>query len=107
MFAKLDKLEGLPKLAPGYFWRIRPTMDGPSGEYSWLELRKRVLWVFSRRVNQELFLANPRSHMGYSWNGGKTKAEVIAEDLCKVAAEIVRALNTAKETRSLYGDYIS
>lgn len=49
----MQKLEGLPKLQPGYFWRIKSQFD--TRNYMTLQLRKKLWWIFSSKAGSQWF----------------------------------------------------
>lgn len=96
----IDGTTGLPRLPKGYFWRV----NRGGGVYDIspsVELRKRVLSVFSRRIEVSWIANQLRGSVHDMRLGIRECAEVCAWKFNR--AEEAKA--AAREVEHLYGDY--
>lgn len=83
---KIDDRTGLPELPKGYFWRVT---RGFCSEYVEVQIRKRVLFVFSRTVT-------------YST---QNKARLNPYSLRSTAIHALRDFNPESDWKKYVGDY--
>lgn len=85
----MEKLPGMPDLAPGYFWKLRLDSDNDLR----VELRKRR-WFFSYTVGYT-FVLTP----------SELPAHKLADELVRAGNNLIRNFNRAAEVKKLVGEW--